>query len=446
MQVLVSVVSLGCAKNLVDSENLLGLLQEAGHRLTVDLQQAEAIVVNTCSFITPAKQESVNKILEMAVYKEANCRHLIVAGCLAQEYGEELMQEIPAIDVLLGTGSVARVVDALAAVEEGKKVVFLGREETGALPRVVSTPSHTAYLKIAEGCSNRCTFCLIPRLRGPYRSRLRDEIIQEAQDLAARGARELVLIAQDSTFYGTDLAGTSQLPSLLRDLAAIQGLEWIRVMYGHPEHLTDAMLDVMAGEEKICTYLDLPLQHVAAPVLRRMGRKGSAEALLAQVEKIRRRIPDVTLRSTFIVGFPGEDDVAFQELLDFLAQARLDWVGAFAYSPQDGTTAAYLPDTVPDAIKEERRQRLMSLQQEITARVLADRWQGRVVPVLIEGNGRRPGSYRGRTRGQAPEVDGITWVKSDRPLAPGTIVPVRVTNVRRYDLGGEVEGPVPAIP
>lgn len=435
----VAVVSLGCAKNLVDSETLLGLLQEAGHEIVPEPSRAEAIIVNTCSFITEAKQESVNTILEVARYKGQGCRFLAVCGCLAEEYGAGLVQEIPEIDAVIGPGYLERVIMALQKQQDGVPAVFTGPAPDTSdrvLPRVLSTGTGTAYIKIAEGCNHHCSFCLIPRLRGPYRSRSPESILAEARDLIARGVREIILVAQDTTYYGTERPDYGRFAGLLRRLARLEGLAWLRFLYGHPQHLHEEVLEVMASEPVICHYLDLPFQHASPSILRRMGRTGSGDEFLDLVRRIRAALPDVTLRSTFIVGFPGETEADFRQLLQFLRAARLDWVGAFKFSPQEGTVAASLGPAVPEEVAQRRYHELMTTQQQISAS-RNRRWVGQTIPVLVEGAAPGENLWVGRSRGQAPEVDGVVRF-TGTGLCPGEIVPVSIETCDSYDLYGRV--------
>lgn len=441
----VAVVSLGCAKNLVDSETLLGLLQEAGHEIVGEPSRAEAIIVNTCSFVTEAKQESVNAILEVARYKGRECRILAVCGCLAEEYGAELAREIPEVDAIIGPGHLKRITTVLEKQEGSPPAVFVGPGSGmngGTLPRVVSTGSGTAYLKIAEGCNHQCSFCLIPRLRGPYRSRPPESVLAEARSLIARGAGEIILVAQDTTYYGTDQPDYGRFADLLRRLARLEGLTWLRFLYGHPQHLRHEVLEVMAAEPGICHYLDLPFQHASPSVLRRMGRTGSGDEFLELVRRIRTALPGVTLRSTFIVGFPGETEADFRQLLQFLQAASLDWVGAFKFSPQEGTVAAGLEPAVPAEVAERRYHELMTCQQHISAS-RNRRWEGQTIPVLVEGAAGRKEQWIGRSRHQAPEVDGVVRF-AGTGLHPGEIVPVRIETSDSYDLYGRV--PKQALP
>ncbi len=431
----VCLVSLGCAKNLVDSEVMLGVLAKAGYGLTADQRAADIIIVNTCAFIEASEREAVEAVLTAAEFKKTGrCRHLVVCGCLPQRYKNELVARLPGVDLFLGTGEFGRIAahlkklaagPARARVHGSRPTLLMG----AATPRVLSTPPGSAYVKIAEGCSHRCTYCTIPLIRGPYRQRGPASIIGEARGLARQGVRELNLIAQDSTRY-EGLAG------LLRGLARIRGIAWLRLLYGHPATVSRELIEVMAAEEKVCPYLDIPLQHVADPVLKRMGRKVTRAKTEALIESLRGRVPGIALRTTFIVGFPGETDRDFKALLDFVRQARFDHLGAFMYSEEAGTPAARLPGRLPEAVKRERLHALMSLQRGISRETLAAR-RGAELEVLAEGpaeNRRYPS--QARSRFQAPEVDGVVLL--DRPVPAGALVRARITRALTYDLVGEV--------
>ena len=371
MQVLkVGMISLGCAKNLVDGELMLGSLQQAGHKITPLPQEAEVIIINTCGFIGPAKEESIDTILEMAEYKKCGqCRAIIVTGCLGQRYGQELMQEMTEIDGMLGTGELDRLPELLRAVFQGKRPVFIGQPGFAydeRLPRLVTTPPHSVYLKIAEGCSHNCAYCVIPSIRGPYRSRSMASILAEAEELALRGAKELILIAQDTSAYGKDLPNHQDLPDLLKELSKLSEIEWLRVLYTYPTTFSLRLIEEFAENPKICHYVDLPLQHASNDTLIRMGRGPVAKAQRRLIQELRRAMPDVALRSSFIVGFPGETEAEFQELLDFLEEIRFDHVGIFAFSPEEGTRATKLPNQISESVKKDRLRQAMLLQQEIT--------------------------------------------------------------------------------
>jgi ribosomal protein S12 methylthiotransferase len=436
----VGLVSLGCPKNLVDSEVMLGRLQARGHTLVADARQADVIVVNTCAFIDRAKQESIDTVLEMARQKYAGrARRLVVTGCLAQRYDAELRQEIPEIDATLGTGQVEEIV---AAVEGAPSVTDA---EAGpptwvydhTAPRVLATPPWLAYVKISEGCDYTCSFCIIPTLRGRHRSRAIEDIVAEARALAGRGVKEIVLVAQDSTRYGLDLGLRDGLAVLLRRLAAVDGVRWIRVMYAYPSTVTDTILDAIASEEKVVKYLDIPLQHASEAVLKRMKRPTGKGHLLGMVERIRQRVPGAAVRSSFIVGFPGETEQDFEELLAFVRAAEFDNVGVFTFSDEEGTTSFDLPDRIAPRVKEARKRRLMALQKTIAARRNRRR-VGETVEVLVEGT--HPDTdllLRGRLSTQAPEIDGSVLI-NDGTASPGDFVTCEVTEAHPYDLVARV--------
>jgi ribosomal protein S12 methylthiotransferase len=434
-------ISLGCAKNLVDSELMLGSLQKVGYEITPLPREAEVIVVNTCGFIGPAKEESINAILEMAEYKQdGRCQALIVTGCLGQRYGQELMKEMPEIDGMLGTGEINRLPELLRAVFEGKRPVFVGKpgfNYNEKLPRLVTTPLHSVYLKIAEGCSHKCAYCVIPSVRGPYRSRPMNSILAEAEELALQGAKELILIAQDTSAYGKELPGNPGLPELLKELSNLSEVEWLRVLYTYPTTFSPRLIEEFAENPKICHYVDLPLQHANNDTLIRMGRGPVAKAQRHLIENLRKAMPDVALRSSFIVGFPGETEAEFQELLDFLEEIRFDHVGIFAFSPEEGSRAAKLPNQISEIVKEERWQQAMLLQQEITQEKNKAR-VGRVYEVLIDGPLEETELVLGaRSQYQAPDVDGLIYI-GNRWLPAGELATVRIIESHTYDLVAEV--------
>jgi ribosomal protein S12 methylthiotransferase len=435
----VALISLGCSKNLVDSEAMLADLKEKSYVLTTDPAEACVIVINTCGFIDTAKEESIETILTMARHKEKKCRLLLAAGCLVQRYQRELLTEIPELDGIIGTDDLYGVSEAIRRGLAGEKVSLTeGRYPApDGAPRLLSTPSHYAYLKIAEGCDNRCTYCAIPAIRGSYRSRDLGIILAEAEALVAGGARELNLIAQDITLYGYDLAGTMLLPKLLQEMARLDNLLWIRLLYAYPERLNESIIAMVAGENKICKYLDLPLQHGADPILRRMGRKMTADGIIRLVERLRRDIPGITLRSSFIIGFPGEGDKDFSLLLDFLSELRLDRVGFFAYSQEEGTAAASFSGQVPEAVKQERLGQAVALQSKVI-REKHRKLLGHELEVMLDGRSAQdPGITLARTSGHAPEVDG--YVRLDGTHRPyGNIVRARVYGFEEVDLLGKI--------
>lgn len=434
-------ISLGCDKNLVDSEVMIGLLADKGYQMTDDETQADVIVINTCCFIHDAKEESIQTILEMAEYKKTGTlKALIVTGCLAQRYQEEILEEIPEVDEVLGTTSYDKIVDAIQEALEGKSGVRI--EDIDALPlpdtkRLVTTGGHFAYLKIAEGCDKHCTYCIIPKIRGNYRSVPMERLVKEARDLAEDGVKELILVAQETTIYGTDLYGEKSLHRLLRELCKIEGIRWIRILYCYPEEIDDSLIQVMKEEPKICHYLDLPIQHASTEILRRMGRRTSREDLEEIIGKLRREIPDIAIRTTLITGFPGETKEQHEELMDFVDQMEFDRLGVFTYSPEEGTPAAQMEDQIPEEVKEDRQAELMELQQEI-AFDLAEDMIGREVLVMIEGKVADENAYVGRTYKDAPNVDGLIFVNTDEELMSGDFARVKVTGAAEYDLIGEL--------
>ena len=449
-------VSLGCDKNLVDSEKMLGLLNEAGYRVAQEESEADAIVVNTCCFIHDAKEESVETILEMAEWKKkGRLKALIVTGCMAQRYQDEIQQEIPEVDAVIGTTGYTEIVPILdeilaeaeasqkeAAVEEPKEKSFVNCcPSIDLLPasladkRVVTTGGYTAYLKIAEGCNKRCTYCIIPYIRGHYRSFPMEDLLEEARKLAEGGVKELILIAQETTVYGMDCYGRK--PELLTKLCEIEGIEWIRILYCYPEEITDELIAVMKKEKKICHYLDIPIQHSEDTILKRMGRRTNRAELVSLVEKLRKEIPDIVLRTTLITGFPGETEEEFKNMVDFVDSMEFDRLGVFPYSAEEGTKAAEMDGQITEEVKESRRDEIMALQQEISADKAASRIDDEM-SVLIEGYLYEDDIYIGRTYMDAPKVDGNVFVRAEEELISGDIVPVRITGANEYDLMGDV--------
>ena len=412
-------ISLGCDKNLVDSEVMLGLLAKEGYQMVDDEQEADVIVINTCCFIHDAKEESIQTILEMAQYKEeGRLKALIVTGCLAQRYQQEILDEIPEVDAVLGTTAYTEIARAIEEALEGKGKVTT--EDLNVLPltdphRIVTTGGHYAYLKIAEGCGKHCTYCIIPKLRGDYRSVPMERLIAEAKDLAEQGVRELILVAQETTLYGKDLYGEKSLYRLLKELCRIDGIRWIRILYCYPEEIDDPLIQVIKEEKKICHYLDLPIQHASDEVLRRMGRRTSKEQLKAVIGKLREEIPDICLRTTLITGFPGETKEQHEELMEFVDEMEFDRLGVFTYSPEEDTPAAEMPDQIPEEIKEERQAELMELQQDI-AFDAAENMIGKEVLVMIEGKVADENAYVGRTYKDAPGVDGLIFINTEEEL------------------------------
>ena len=434
-------VSLGCDKNLVDTEVMLGLLASRGHQMVDSEDMADVIVVNTCCFIHDAKEESIQTILEMAEYKkEGTCKALIVTGCLAQRYRQEIIDEIEEVDAVLGTTSYDKIVDAIDEALAGHKMVEM--TDLQALPvveskRLVTTGGHFAYLKIAEGCDKHCTYCIIPKIRGNFRSVPMERLLKEANELAEQGVKELILVAQETTLYGKDLYGEKSLPKLLKELCKINGIQWIRILYCYPEEITDELIQVIKEEDKICKYLDLPIQHASDAILKRMGRRTSKAQLVEIVEKLREEIPEIALRTTLITGFPGETAEQHEELMEFVDMMEFDRLGVFTYSPEEDTPAATMPDQIEESVKEDRQADLMELQQEI-AFELAEDMIGEEVLVMIEGKVADENVYVGRTYKDAPNVDGLIFVESAEELMSGVFARVKVTGALEYDLIGEI--------
>ena len=432
-------ISLGCDKNLADSEEMLGLLTARGHEIVDDETLADAIVINTCCFIKDAKEESVETILEMAEYKKSgSCHALVVTGCMAQRYQKEIIEEVPEVDAVLGTTSYGDIVKALEEAvagnhfEEFRDIDYL--PDTGS-KRVLTTGGHFGYLKIAEGCDKHCTYCIIPKLRGKFRSVPMERLIAQAEDMAEQGVKELILVAQETTVYGKDLYGKKSLHILLKKLCEIKGIRWIRVLYCYPEEIYDELIETIRDEKKICHYLDIPIQHASDRILKRMGRRTSKQELIDIVGKLRKEIPDIVLRTTLITGFPGETEEDHEELKEFVDEMEFDRLGVFTYSPEENTPAAEMVDQVPEEVKEERRDELMELQQEISYDKGQDRI-GQELLVMIEGKVADESAYIGRTYGDAPKVDGYIFVQTGELLMTGDFAKVRVTGALEYDLIG----------
>jgi len=433
-------VSLGCPKNLVDSEVILGLLSREGYLLTTDPSRADVLIVNTCSFIEDATREAVETVLQLSsLKKEGRCRLFVVAGCLPQRYGEVLERELPEVDLFVGTGAFQQLPLLLSHKPKQKtflpKPTFLYNEET---PRILSTPPFIAYLKIAEGCSNACTFCTVPKIRGRYRSRKPRSVLEEARRLADQGVQELILVAQDTTAYGRDLRDGTNLEKLLENLVKVDGLSWIRILYSYPkaDHFTDRLLELMAQENKVCPYLDLPIQHIDDEILRRMGRRARDAEIRSLLRKIRIFLPEISLRTSLIVGFPGEKESQFKALLAFVEEVQFDHLGAFKYSPEEGTPASRLPHRVPERVKGERLRTLMEVQKKISLKKY-QKIVGQRRVVLVEGPQRKQGVLRGRLQSQAPEIDGSVFL--DGKAQPGDWVEARITQALPYDLVGQIE-------
>lgn len=434
-------ISLGCDKNLVDTEVMLGMLASRGYEMTNDEQEADIIVINTCCFIHDAKEESIQNILEMAEYKKnGSAKALIVTGCMAERYRQEILDEIPEVDEVLGTTAYDRILDAVDAALAGQHEVMTADLDALPLPetkRLVTTGGHFAYLKIAEGCDKHCTYCIIPKIRGNFRSVPMERLLKEAQDLAEQGVKELILVAQETTLYGKDLYGEKSLPKLLRELCKISGIRWIRILYCYPEEITDELIQVMKEEAKICHYLDLPIQHANDTILKRMGRRTSKQELIDIVQKLRKEIPDICLRTTLITGFPGETQEQHEEVMEFIDTLEFDRLGAFTYSPEEDTPAATFEDQIDEEVKEDRQADIMELQQEI-AFDKAEDMIGREVLVMIEGKVADENAYVGRTYRDAPNVDGLIFINTDVELISGDFAKVKVTGALDYDLIGEL--------
>lgn len=434
-------ISLGCDKNLVDSEHMLGLLVKHGYEITDDETQADIIVINTCCFIHDAKEESIENILQMAEYKkQGSCKVLLVTGCMAERYREEIHQEIPEVDAVLGTNSYDRIVLAIEDVLRGSH--YEDYAELTGIPktdggRIVTTGGYYEYLKIAEGCDKHCTYCIIPKLRGSYRSVPMEDLLEEARTMAAGGVRELVLVAQETTLYGTDLYGKPSLHLLLKELCKIPELYWIRILYCYPEDIYPELIQTMKEEKKICHYLDLPIQHANDEIFRRMGRRTSKEELVQIITTLREEIPDITLRTTLITGFPGETKEQHEELLEFVNDMEFDRLGVFTYSPEEGTPAANMDHQIDEETKLDRQAELMELQQDISME-LGERKIGQVLTVMIEGKVADENAYVGRSASDAPGVDGYVFVNTDEELVSGDFVNVTITGALEYDLIGEI--------
>ncbi|HOQ07506.1 MAG TPA: 30S ribosomal protein S12 methylthiotransferase RimO [Clostridiales bacterium] len=437
----IGMVSLGCPKNLVDSELMLGKLKSEGFEIVNDADAADIIVINTCGFIESAKQESINTILEMAALKERNCELLVVAGCMAERYRREILDEIPEVDVVLGTGSYHEIAEAIREAYGGKRVSRHGKTADVSYldgERVVSTGKGYAYLKIAEGCDNHCTYCIIPSLRGPYRSRKMESITEEARRLADTGIKELIVTAQDTTRYGLDLYGKKMLAELIRNLSMIEPIQWIRLLYCYPEEIDLSLLKEIASNDKVCKYIDIPIQHASPPILRRMGRRGSISDICRLIDTIRKEIPDAVIRTTVITGFPGETEEDFEALAGFIENYRFDRLGTFMYSKEEGTAAYDMPDQVPQKVKRSRYNRLMKIQKRISAELNRQRL-GKVYKVLVEGVADDGIFYYGRSYAEAPEIDGLIYFTSEEPLEINSFVNVRILDAGEYDLTGEAQ-------
>ena len=436
-------VSLGCDKNLVDSEHMLGDLIDHGYTICDDEAEADIIVVNTCSFIADAMEESIQNIIDMGAYKtEGNLKALIVTGCLAQRFTDEILADLPEVDAIIGTNSYDELLNTIDKVLENKGIKPVVKKDLVGLPRdgrrVLTTGGHFAYLKIAEGCNKRCTYCIIPYIRGDYRSVPMEQVIAEAKQLAADGVQELIVVAQETTVYGVDLYGKKSLPDLLHKLCEIDGIRWIRILYAYPEEITDELIDCMASEPKICHYIDMPIQHCNDDILKKMGRKTNKADIMAIASRLRQAMPDISLRTTLICGFPGETEEMHRELLDFIGDMKFDRLGAFAYSPEDGTVAAAWPNQVDEELKHRWVDEVMLAQKDICLSN-NETYVGRTIPTFIEGKLPEDGVFIGRTYRDTPSVDGFIFVNSDIELTSGQFVDVTVTSFDEYDLIGDVK-------
>ena len=435
-------ISLGCDKNLVDTEMMLGMLAEKGYQFTDDEQEAEIVVVNTCCFIGDAKEESINTLIEIGQLKEtANVKMLIAAGCLAQRYRKEIREQIPEVDVIIGTMAIDKIVEAVEEYQTKQYTTFvedIDRTPVSGKKRVVTTGGHYAYMKIAEGCDKRCSYCIIPKVRGSYRSIPMETLLKEANTLVDQGVKELILVAQETTLYGTDLYGKKSLPELLRKLSEIRGLYWIRILYCYPEEITEELIDTIAELPKVCHYLDIPIQHASDKILKRMGRRTNQQQLKDKIAMIRSKIPDMCLRTTLITGFPGESQEDHEQSMAFVDEMEFDRLGVFTYSAEEDTPAAGFPDQIEEEVKKDRQADIMELQQEI-AFEKAEGMTGQDVLVMIEGKVADENAYVGRTYKDAPNVDGLVFVNTDRELMTGDFVPVHITGSYEYDLIGEIK-------
>ena len=435
-------ISLGCDKNLVDTEMMLGMLAEKGYQFTDDEQEAEIVVVNTCCFIGDAKEESINTLIEISRLKEtANVKMLIAAGCLAQRYRKEIREQIPEVDVIIGTMAIDKIVEAVEEYQTKQYTTFvedIDRTPVSGKKRVVTTGGHYAYMKIAEGCDKRCSYCIIPKVRGSYRSIPMETLLKEANTLVEQGVKELILVAQETTLYGTDLYGKKSLPELLRKLSEIRGLYWIRILYCYPEEITEELIDTIAELPKVCHYLDIPIQHASDKILKRMGRRTNQQQLKDKIAMIRSKIPDMCLRTTLITGFPGESQEDHEQSMAFVDEMEFDRLGVFTYSAEEDTPAAGFPDQIEEEVKKDRQADIMELQQEIAFEKAED-MTGQDVLVMIEGKVADENAYVGRTYKDAPNVDGLVFVNTDRELMTGDFVPVHITGSYEYDLIGEIK-------
>ena len=445
MKANVAFISLGCDKNLVDSEVMLGLCRKEGINIIQEEEKADVIVINTCCFINDALEESIDTILQAGKLKETgNCKAIIVAGCLGQRYEKEMFDELPEVDAILGTTEYESIVEAIKAVLEGKKIKTLGdfdkvmKDENNSINRVVTTAGHYAYLKIAEGCDSHCTYCVIPSLRGKYRSRSMESLIEETKTLAEQGVKELILVAQDTAVYGKDIYGKSVLDELLKNICKVEGIEWVRLLYCYPENITDETIEVMASEKKILHYLDMPVQHGSDSVLKRMGRRSTAKLIKEKVEKLRKAMPDIAIRTSIITGFPQETGEEFGALAEFVQDIRFDRLGVFTYSREEGTPAAKMDGQISEELKQERKDIIMDIQRNISAEKCRS-FEGKELKVIVEGKLPDDNIYCARSYRDAPEIDGLVFVKSEEELLTGDFVNVLITASSDYDLYGDVK-------
>ena len=443
MKKTIGMVSLGCPKNLVDSENMLGIARKSNYIVTNEPSESEIIIVNTCGFIETAKEESIETVLQMAEYKKTGkCKYLILAGCLGERYAKELLEEIPEVDAVIGSHAWSSIDTVLERVLSGERFIFTpeNADVTKENQRIITTKNHTAYLKISEGCDNDCSYCIIPKLRGPYKSRTMEDILQEARELSKSGVKEIILVAQDVTRYGEDFYGTLMLPTLLEELVLIEEIKWIRILYAYPQYITDKLISVMAKYDKICNYIDIPLQHINNEILHKMNRLDRKEYIIILLGKLRKFMPDIVIRTTFIVGFPGEGEKEFLELKEFLITEKFDRVGIFTYSQEEGTAAAEMPQ-IGDDIKEERYHELMAVQAKISEEINLS-LEGKDVFVIVDDIEKNGEDFlvKGRTYREAPEIDGIVYLENAENVSEGSIVKAKIAQGFTYDLLAEVVG------
>ncbi len=436
----IGIVSLGCPKNLVDSEIMLGMLKHADYEIVNHKENADILIVNTCGFIESAQQESINTILEMAEEKKRSCEVLIVTGCMAERYREKILDLIPEVDAVLGTGNYKEIAEVINRAYQGEKVVSYGKlNETDYLDeeRIISSSGHSVYLKISEGCDNRCTYCIIPYLRGDYRSRKIEALVKEAKVLAENGAKELILVAQDTTRYGIDIYGRKMLPELIRELSKLEGIEWIRLLYCYPEEIDDELIEEVSSNPKVCKYMDIPVQHASDRILKLMGRRGTIAEIRNALTGLREKVEGISIRTSLIVGFPGETEEDFQQLADFVREFRFDRLGVFTYSKEEGTPAARMKGQIRKNIKVKRQKTILELQNSISKEINAKRI-GKVYKAIVDGIADDGIFYYGRTYAEAPEIDGTVYFTSPEPLETGCFVETRILNSEDYDLIGEV--------